>query len=66
MMVSTRVAENMVTLVSWEQVMPTLSKSDRLYHHLTGHQKKSLVVKRFPAMKKFAVVMTVLGMDAKM
>ena len=65
-MVSTSNAENMVTLVNWEKVMPIFSKSDRLYYHLTGHQKKSLVVKRFPAMKKFAVVMTVLGMDAKM
>ena len=65
-MVSTSNAENMVTLVNWEQVMAIFSKSDRLYCHLAGHQKKSLVVKRFPVMKKFAVVMTVLGMDAKM
>ena len=53
-------------MVNWEKVMPIFSKSDRLYCHLAGHQKKSLVVKRFPVMKKFAVVMTVLGMDAKM
>ena len=65
-MVSTSNAKSMGTLVNWEQVMPIISKSARLYCRLAGHQKKSLVVKRFPVMKKFAVVMTVLGMDAKM
>ena len=65
-MVSTSNAKSMGTLVNWEQVVPIISKSARLYCRLADHQKKSLVVKRIPVMMKYAVVRTVLGTDAKM
>ena len=66
MTVSTSNMGNMITLVNWEQVMPIDSKSTMLYCRLAGHLRKFLAVKMFTVMKKFMVVMTVLGMQTRM
>ena len=55
-----------MTRLDSKQVVPNVSRFTISFSRQAGHQKKILVVKMFPGVKKFVVVMTVLGVKTRM
>ena len=55
-----------ITRLDSKQVVPNVSRFTISFSRQAGHQKKILVVIMFPGVKKFVVVMTVLGVKTRM
>ena len=59
------ISEEEVTRLDRKQAESVISRSGMIHSGQGGHQKKFLVVRMFPGMKKF-VVMTVIGVKTRL